>query len=386
MIFENEDGQFVMNIKHTLLIDARAATRANLGINRYVRSLLPAMIPELKEDEVLHVILSPEAEPMACLSHQRVTTHLTSAAFGTFKSHYEAFKIARSVKPDIYHAPYILTPVTVPGKMVLTIHDVIPLSHPHYSSYWMRILWRYIIGYRVIRHSRKIIGVSNSALKGCEEQFHARIMNRSTVIYHGVGINFTPQSEERVDQIRTRFGLPERFFLYVGSDKTHKNVSTVLQAMALMDPTSSIPLALAGFDSEKSDLKHEVEDLNLGDRVIWLGKVSEADLPSLYTSAHALVFPSLAESFGFPVLESMACGTPVICSSLAVLKEITGGNAKIVSAREQREWKNAMDLASVSLEWHDAFREKGLAWVSRFSWATTALSTLNVYRSLYRKK
>ncbi|MEI6647738.1 MAG: glycosyltransferase family 1 protein, partial [bacterium] len=84
--------------------------------------------------------------------------------------------------------------------------------------------------------------------------------------------------------------------------------------------------------------------------------------------------------------ESMACGTPVICSSLSVLKEITGGNAKIVSAREQREWRNAMDLANVSLEWHDAFRDKALAWVSRFSWTTTARSTLNVYRSLYRKK
>lgn len=367
-------------------MDARAATHAHLGINRYVRSLLTAMIPELAEDEVLHVILSPEAEAMPFLVHPRVICHLTGAPFGTFKSHYHAFKIARSVKPDIYHAPYILTPVSVPGKMVLTIHDVIPLSHPHYSSYWMRILWRYIIGRRVVRHSRKIIGVSNTALKVCEEQFGARIMNRSTVIYHGISSNFTPQSEEVVEAVRTKYGLPDRFFLYVGSDMPHKNLSTVLHAMALMDPTSSIPLALAGFSPEKSELKAEVEDLHLGDRVLWLGEIPEEELPGLYTAARALLFPSLAESFGFPVLESMACGTPVICSSLSVLKEITGGNAKIVSAREQREWKNAMDLASVSLEWHDAFHSKALAWASRFSWSTTARSTLNVYRSLYRKK
>jgi alpha-1,3-rhamnosyl/mannosyltransferase len=375
-----------MNRTHTILIDARAATRAHLGINRYVRSLLTAMIPELAENELLHVILSPDAEPLDCLKHPRVTTHVTSAPFGTFKSHYQAFKIAIKVKADIYHAPYILTPVSVPGKMVLTIHDVIPLSHPHYSSYWMRILWKYIIGRRVVKHSRKIIGVSNTALKVCEEQFGERIMNRSTVIYHGISSNFTPQSEDVVSDIRIKYGLPERFFLYVGSDMPHKNLSTVLHAMALMDTTSSMPLALAGFDPEKSDLKHEVEDLHLEDRVLWVGEVPEDDLPALYTAAHALVFPSLAESFGFPVLESMACGTPVICSSLSVLKEITGGNAKIVSAREQREWRNAMDLANVSLEWHDAFREKALAWVSRFSWTTTARSTLNVYRSLYRKK
>ncbi len=375
-----------MNRKHTILIDARAATRAHLGIKRYVRSLLEALIPELADDEVLHVMLSPEAEEMPFLVHPKVTCHLTTAPFGTFKSHYQAFKIALSVKADIYHAPYILTPVSVPGKMVLTIHDVIPLSHPQYSSYWMRFLWKYLIGRRVVRHSRKIIGVSNAALKACEEEFGARIMNRSTVIYHGIASNFTPQSEEAVESVRLKYGLPERFFLYVGSDLPHKNVSTVLQAMALMDPTSSLPLALAGFSPEKSELKDEVEDLHLDDRIIWVGEVPEEDLPALYTAARALIFPSLAESFGFPVLESMACGTPVLCSSLSVLKEITGGNAKIVSAREQREWMHAMDLASVSLEWHEAFQAKALAWVSRFSWKTTARSTLNVYRSLYRKK
>jgi glycosyltransferase involved in cell wall biosynthesis len=211
-------------------------------------------------------------------------------------------------------------------------------------------------------------------------------MNRSTVIYHGIASNFTPQSEEAVEAVRLKYGLPERFFLYVGSDLPHKNVSTVLQAMALMDPTSSLPLALAGFSPEKSELKDEVEDLHLDDRIIWVGEVPEEDLPALYTAARALIFPSLAESFGFPVLESMACGTPVLCSSLSVLKEITGGNVKIVSAREQREWMHAMDLASVSLEWHEAFQAKALAWASRFSWKTTARSTLNVYRSLYRKK
>jgi len=375
-----------MNRKHTILIDARAATRSHLGIKRYVRSLLEALIPELADDEVLHVMLSPEAEEMPFLAHPKVTCHFTTAPFGTFKSHYQAFKIALSVKADIYHAPYILTPVSVPGKMVLTIHDVIPLSHPQYSSYWMRFLWKYLIGRRVVRHSRKIIGVSNAALKACEEEFGARIMNRSTVIYHGIASNFTPQSEEAVESVRLKYGLPERFFLYVGSDLPHKNVSTVLQAMALMDPTSSLPLALAGFSPEKSELKDEVEDLHLDDRIIWVGEVPEEDLPALYTAARALIFPSLAESFGFPVLESMSCGTPVLCSSLSVLKEITGGNAKIVSAREQREWMHAMDLASVSLEWHEAFQAKALAWVSRFSWKTTARSTLNVYRSLYRKK
>jgi len=142
---------------------------------------------------------------------------------------------------------------------------------------------------------------------------------------------------------------------------------------------------LAGFDPKKSSLVDEAERLELGDRIQWLGLVPEEQLPTLYTAAHALLFPSLVESFGFPVLEAMACGTPVICSSLSVLREITGGHAKIVSACEQHEWKRAMDAAVGSLDWHDVYQKKGLARAAKFSWQTAARATLDVYRSLYRK-
>jgi len=373
-----------MSGRHIILFDARAATAERPGINRYIRSLLTAAVPKLAPDEQLHVIVSPGSEDMPCLAHAQVKRHLTPAPFGSLKSHYQAFLIGRAVKAEIYHAPYILAPTSIPGKMVLTIHDVIPLSHPHYSTLWQRRLWRFI-GRRALWHSRKIIGVSESALKTCERLFGTRIANRSVVVYHGISPQFHPQPEDVVEDVREKYRLPERFFLYVGSDLPHKNLPTLLGAMAHIEPTTAIPLVMAGFDAKKSKLPDEADALEIGGLVRCIGFVPERDLPALYTAAHALLFPSLAESFGFPVLEAMACGTPVMCSSLPVLKEITGDNAKIVSACEQQEWRQAMELAIGSLDWRGVYQRKSLAWVKKFSWETAAQDTLNAYRSLYRR-
>jgi glycosyltransferase involved in cell wall biosynthesis len=152
-----------------------------------------------------------------------------------------------------------------------------------------------------------------------------------------------------------------------------------------MDPTASLPLVIAGFNSENSPLRREAEQLNLDARVQWINEIPEEDLPALYCAAHAFLFPSLVEGFGFPVLEAMACGTPVICSALSVLKEITGGAAKIVHPTDRQEWRRAIHAAIVSLDWHDVYRAKGLARATHFSWHAAACATLEVYRQLYPK-
>jgi len=371
-----------MDGPHTILFDARTATDAFPGINRYIRSLLSALIPLLREDEHLHVILPPDTD-IPCLNAPCVTVHKTTAPTHSLKSHFQAFKCARSVNAQVFHAPYILTPIRVPGRMVLTVHDVIPLSHPQYSTIFTRLFWR-ITGRRALWHSRKIIGGSQDALNTCDREFGSHIARRSVVIHHGIDPVFTPQTPEAVAEVRATYGLPEKFLLYVGSDLPHKNVTTLLNALALMDPTASMPLVVAGFNSAGSPLRREAEQLELGNRVIWINeRVPDANLPALYTAAHAFLFPSLVESFGFPVLESMACGTPVICSALNVLKEITAGAAKVVHPTDRQEWKRAIHAALVSLDWRDVYRAKGLARVAHFSWPAAAEATLEIYRQLY---
>jgi len=372
-----------MQSNHTLLFDARAATRDFPGINRYIRELLAALLPELEPDERLHVIL-PEKADIPCLDHPSVTLHRVEADLTTFRSHMQTLRLMRAIRPQVIHAPYLLTPLRVPGKLVLTMHDVIPLSHPQYSSFATRLFW-HLAGRRALRHCRKLIGVSEDALKNCTRFFGTRAVRRSVVIRHGVSPAFQPQPKEAVEAIRQTYHLPERFLLYVGSDRPYKNVTTLLHALALMDPTASMPLVLAGFDSDTSPLRREAAELGLGQRVSWLGWIPEADLPALYSAAHALLFPSLVEGFGFPLLEAMACGTPVICSALGVHKEITGGAAKLVHPIDRQEWRRAIHAAIISLDWHDAYRDKGLARAANFSWTEAARATLEIYRQLYPK-
>ena len=372
-----------MDGSHTLLFDARTATRAYPGVNRYIRSLLASLLPELRPNEHLHVVLPPNAD-MPFLNHPCVTTHVIDADVTTFKSHWQTFKLERNLKPEVFHAPYILTPLRVPGKLVLTVHDIIPLSHPQYSTFLTRLFWKFT-GRRAIWHCRKLIGVSDDAIKACARFFGTRAIRRSVVIHHGIDPIFHPQPPEAIAEIRRTHHLPDKFLLYVGTDRPHKNVTTLLHALALMDPTASIPLVIAGFNSEDSPLRREAEQLKIGDRIYWINELPDEDLPALYSAAHAFLFPSLVEGFGFPVLEAMACGTPVICSALSVLKEITGGAAKIVHPTDTQEWRRAIHAAIVSLDWHDVYREKGLARAAHFSWHTAACATLSIYRQLYSK-
>lgn len=354
-------------------------------MNRYIRSLLCAMLPELTPDERLHVMLPPDTQ-LDGFDHPSVTCHATHAEIASLKGYWQASRLARSVKPQVMHAPYILTPLRVPGKLVLTLHDIIPLSHPQYSTFTTRLFWRFI-GFRALRRCRKLIGVSEYALQTCARFFGARAIRRSVVIPHGVAPAFHPQPAEAVEAARRTYGLPEKFFLYVGSDCPQKNLTTLLHTFTSMNATASIPLALAGFDSANSPVRKEAEALGLQqDRVLWLNKVPEADLPALYSAAHTLVFPSLAEGFGFPVLEAMACGTPVICSAIGALKELTAGAAKLVHPTDRQEWRRAIHTALISLDWHDVYSKKGLARAADFSWQTTARATLGVYRQLYPKE
>lgn len=369
---------------HTILFDARTASGAYPGINRYIRSLLAAMLPELRDDEALHVLLPPNTE-IPFLEHPRVTTHATDNPITTLKSHWQTFRLARSIRAQVHHAPYLLSPIRVPGKMVLTVHDVIPLSHPQYSTVYTRLFWR-LIGRRVIRHSRKLIGVSEDALKACTRFFGSHATRRRTVIHHGIDPAFRPQPPEAVAELRHTYNLPDKFLLYLGSGQPHKNVTTLLHALALMDPTATVPLVIAGFDSSGSPLRREAEQLGIADLVQWLGEIPEEHLPTLYSAAHAFLFPSLAEGFGFPVLEAMACGTPVICSALNVHKEITAGAAKLVHPTDRQEWKRAIHAALVSLDWHGTYREKGLQRAACFSWITAARATLDIYRHLYPRQ
>jgi alpha-1,3-rhamnosyl/mannosyltransferase len=182
--------------------------------------------------------------------------------------------------------------------------------------------------------------------------------------------------------------LPEKYVLYFGSNKPHKNLPRLVEAFARWHTESresQIRLVVAGqWDVRYPEAKQRAEDLNAP--VLFIGSVDDAALPALYSSATAFVFPSLYEGFGLPPLEAMACGVPVVCSNAASLPEVVGDAALLVNPRAAEEIAAAITRVLTDAALRDELRAKSLVRASQFSWERTARATLRVYESVAKNK
>ncbi|MCJ7668150.1 MAG: glycosyltransferase family 4 protein, partial [Anaerolineae bacterium] len=164
-------------------------------------------------------------------------------------------------------------------------------------------------------------------------------------------------------------------------NKPHKNLARLVEAFA--EVKTERKLVLAGKEDPRYSEAHEVtKQLGLQDRVVFLGQVSEDDLPALYSGAALFVFPSLYEGFGLPLLEAMACGVPAISSSTSSLPEIAGQAAVMVDPLDLSQLARALERVLGDSNLRASMREEGLKQAARFSWERTAKETLAVYRQV----
>jgi glycosyltransferase involved in cell wall biosynthesis len=199
-----------------------------------------------------------------------------------------------------------------------------------------------------------------------------------------VSDRFRPVPPDEARQVAGRLGLDGPFILSVGARQARKNVPRLLEAFtALRARGSRHRLALAG-PTLWSDptLSAALARHGLGDAVVALGYVDEQDLPALYSAADLFVLPSLLEGFGLPVLEAMACGTPVVCSNTSSLPEVAGDAALLVDPLDIGEIADAMARVLADAALAAELRRRGLERAARFSWQRTARATVAVYRDV----
>jgi glycosyltransferase involved in cell wall biosynthesis len=186
-----------------------------------------------------------------------------------------------------------------------------------------------------------------------------------------------------LEALRARYSLPERFILYLGGFSLHKNVEGLLAAMEILSSRHSCPapLVIAGKADPffQASLAQKIESLGIGSRVFFCGFIPDEDLPGLYNLAKLFVFPSLYEGFGLPVLEAMACGTPVACSGTSSLPEVAGDAALYFNPENPGEIAHAIHQALTVEKTAAEMREKGLAQAEKFTWEKTAGETLELY-------
>jgi glycosyltransferase involved in cell wall biosynthesis len=399
------------------VLDARTATPHFPGIGRYVTNLARALVPLLAPGERLTVICDP-AYPIALPPSDTVRTISLSVSSFSLRQQWIIPRLLRSSHvrgvgtpassaqlpaSSLYHSPYIAMPYLPGIPSLLTVYDLIPVRYPAYSSPRARffIRWMTRLALRAVRH---VIAISEFTRCDFISEFGLR-PEQITAISLAADPVFQPQPPEAIAAVRARYNLPERFVLYLGSNKPHKNLMRLVEAWQIADGKWQIAdgelqitnsrLVIAGaWDTRYPEAQERARASAATDPAssfqlpVWLGRVPEADLPALYSAATAFAFPSLYEGFGLPVLEAMACGTPVICSNTSSLLEVAGDPAAgsgpsaalLVDPLDAAALAAALRLVMTDDGLRAELRRRGLARAARFTWQQTAAATLAIYR------
>jgi glycosyltransferase involved in cell wall biosynthesis len=360
-----------------IVVDARATTEHFPGVARAIIGLLDGL-QTIEHPHHIAVLSHADAPPVSLpvFSDSRFERIPTCVPPLSLAQQWQLPLLARSLRPQVWHAPYYVRPFWGIPQPIVTVFDIIghvvPGAIPSLRS---RLLFELTLRWS-LRTAAHVITSSMATKRDLMAAYHVA-EEMITVIPLAADARFVPQPAQRVQAVRTYYGLPPRYLLYLGSNKPHKNLTALVQAFAHVQ-TDAILVIAGHWDRRYEQPKRLAQTLQLGERVRFLHEVAEPDLPSLLTGALAFVFPSRYEGFGLPPLEAMACGTPVIAANRGALPEVVG-NAGMLVELDPRSLARAMQNILDDSGLRQRLRERGFAQASRFSWASTAQSTVAVY-------
>nr|MBC7244579.1 glycosyltransferase family 4 protein [Chloroflexota bacterium] len=365
------------------VLDARTATNHFPGIGRYVINLTREMVSLLRARERLFLLRDPTSTYWSSLEEiTQGAAQLLDVPFSCFsiQQQWVIPRVLRQVGANLYHSTYYLMPYRPGAPTLLTVYDLIPLLFPEYVSFQARLLFRYATAL-ALRAATHVLTISETTRRDLLSLFHTPA-HKTTSVPLAADPRFYPRLPSEIQAVREQYALPEHYALYVGINKPHKNLVRLVEAWAQLQP-QPLPLVIAGvWDIHYPEPRQRAQSLGLHQSIIWLGPVPEAVLPALYSGATVFVFPSLYEGFGLPVLEAMACGTPVVCSNTPSLLEIGDTAVRFFDPTSVDGIRAALHQVLVDTQLQRDLRERGLARAAQFSWQKTAQRTLELYSRL----
>jgi len=287
-------------------------------------------------------------------------------------------------RPDLLHSLAFVSPLAWRGPTVVTIYDLSFLLYPERFNPTNR-LYLATMTRIAVRRARRVAAISQST-KADVVRLLGVPSERIAVIPPSLEPQFRPQNPALVAEFRQRRSLPDSFILYLGTLEPRKNLITLLKAYAALKrrlPKDNKPgpfLILAGGKGwGYQQIFHTIEELGLTRDILLPGFVPFSELPLWYAAADLFVYPSLYEGFGLPVLEALACGTPVVCSQAASLPEAAGNAALLVDPHDVAALTEAMERLLQDDILRSNLREKGLAHAARFSQREIGQRMIQVY-------
>ncbi|MGQ9501096.1 MAG: glycosyltransferase family 4 protein [Anaerolineae bacterium] len=371
----------------SIYIDISAAIHARAGLGRYAESLACALAMLHPRRWALFYnaglrrpCLPPELDG---LPSRRVYVGYKPWRMAVWLGHLLGIHFD-ALLPDaeLFHATeHLLLPLRrIPT--VLTVHDLIFRLFPEHHK---RLNFWYLNATMPLycRRADAIIAVSE-ATRHDLMRLYGVPAEKITVIHEAAAPHFKPATPERIAAVRERYGLPEHYILRVGTIEPRKNLERLLDALQLLQHyDSTIRLVVVGSKGWLYDrFFKKLHGSGLRHAVVLTGYVRDTDLPAIYSGATLLVEPSLYEGFGLPLLEAMACGTPVVCSNTSSLPEVAGDAACYFDPRDSAAMAEAIGEVWRDGSLRDTMRHNGLTRAAQFSWERTAQETLTVYRTL----
>jgi glycosyltransferase involved in cell wall biosynthesis len=269
--------------------------------------------------------------------------------------------------PDVLFVPSHVLPLVTPKRSVVVVYDVGHRFFPraHTVAEWLYVEWAIR---RHVRVATRLITISDSSK--CDlVRLYGADPERIDVAYPAVEPRFRPATHQAVEQVRTRYGLAERYVLHLGTIKPRKNLPRLIQAFAQARLPADTQLVLGGMTTSGGGaVERAIAEYGLGKRLLRLAYVPDEDLPALYSGAASVALVSLYEGFGMPALEALACAAPVVVSNRGSLPEIVGDAGVLVDPLDVTSIAGGLEqaIADASLP------ERGPPRAAEFRWEVAA--------------
>lgn len=375
-----------------IVIDGRMILPHMTGAGRYLLGLCRGLnaIPGDERIELWVQEGLPADHPVWSLNGDRVHVRPIPAAHLSLRSQWVLPRMLLRAQPDLFHCPHFDLPWLTPGRVVATIHDLKYLVRPDFfprAGRLRRLVIRAMMGYTV-SHAAQVITPSQSTANDLIRYLNAPA-EKLRVIPLGVDEGyFATAKPESLAATRHGYGLEQPFILFVGERRPHKNLEGLLRAFDLFHRRISPAHLLVIVGKPYNDYAQPemmVKALGLEKCVRFFDDLPDADLLAMYRAADAFVLLSYYEGFGLPVIEAMACGTPVVTSNVTSLPEVAGEAGLQVSPNDPEQAAEALAKIITGGSERQQRIALGIAHARRFTWERCARQTLDVYAHVLMK-
>jgi glycosyltransferase involved in cell wall biosynthesis len=370
----------------TLYIDVSAAVHQHAGLARYALDLTRALITQHGAECRFGLFYNGSKDAVQLPGLEGIPARSVRAGYKPWRLAVWAGQLLGlgfdRLLPDatLFHATeHLLLPLRK-APTVLTVHDLVYRLFPAYHkrlNYWFLNTAMPLF----VQRASALITVSESSKRDLI-RLYGIPADKITVVYEAASAVFQPAPTEQIAAAKARYGLPERYLITLGTIEPRKNLLRLVSALsALRQKDPQLALVIVGRTGWLyQDLMRQLEELDDPRAVLLPGYVPDEELPAVLSGARALVLASLYEGFGLPILEAMACGTPVVCSNVSSMPELGGDAARYFDPQDTGQMADVIAEVLRDGDLRAEMRQRGLEQAARFSWQRAARETLEVYK------